>query len=119
MCTFCKSTQALELILEASDNSGSDTDLDLSDVDVDQLSEPSDHSDIELVADSIATHQLHHPVDQDQGVAQVDNSGALLANTPGTGNGRGRSRGRAQGRGRGQAQTPQGCTHDAAKECTG
>ena len=94
MYTFCKSTQALELILEASDDSGSDTDLDLSDVDVDHLTEPSDHSDIELVADSIATHQLHHPVDQDQGVAQVDNSGALLVNKPGTGNGRGRGRGR-------------------------
>ena len=128
MCTFCKSTQALELILEASDDSGSDTDLDLSDVDVDHLSEPSDHSDIELVADLIATHQLHHPVDQDQGVAQVDNSGALLANTPGMGNGcgQGQSRGRgrghgrgqgfAQGRGRGQAQTPQGCTQQPQNE---
>ena len=102
----------------------SDTDLGyiLSDVDVDHLSEPSDHSDIELVADSIATHQLHNPVDQDQGVAQVDNSGALLANTPGTGNGsgrgqgRGRGRGHAQGRGRGQAQTPQGCTQQPQNE---
>ena len=112
----------LKLILEASDDSGSDTDLDLSDVDVDHLSEPSDHSDIELVADSIATHELHHPVDQDRGVAQADNSGALLANTPGTGNGRGRGRGhgrrrgRAQGRGRGQAQTPQGCTQQPQNE---
>ena len=85
-------------------------------MDVDHLSEPSDHSDIELVADSIATHQLYHPVGQDRGIAQADNSGALLANTPGTGNGRGRGRGRAVGRGHGQAQTPQGCKQQPQNE---